>query len=811
MIKKYTLAFLMFFCLSVSVFAQYADVGAGVLKNHVWWFDWNGFTVTNGASRTFTTADGVVVKFVFSGVSGFTPVPTVMSTWRGAVLRFLYDFTDPAIKPALFCENTNQNTYFTMTVTATRDGLPIPFTFLAADAEGSDRNVEHTTFSTTAGNWSILEFFRNSAQSSNPVTGCGTSTVVIADTQGNLNGDPIGQNPLMATDVSSSGTVQIGVKMEKTTPGGMAVAFGIYAPIDRGDLPESYGYVRHQLKYTRNNGCNFNPPYPSISQDVSLTLGNTPPDADYADNIDDNLVGVDEDAFTTFPAYTGNGTYSLDVPVTNTTGADAWLTGYFDYNRNGTFDVNEAATVVVPANATRATLIWGGLPARFSAGSVSLFGFRFRLSSSRSATQSVFITAEDGEVEDYLVTLDAPCAITTNLTNTTVCAGASVQLEATGGTTYNWSPAIGLSATNIASPVATPDITTTYTVAVADAGGCGGTADVTIVVNPVPDIATGVNVTICPGDSAPLYAVSATGTTFSWTPATGLNDATILSPVATPAVTTTYTVTAGNNTGCTSQATVLVTVRSLAEMTVSPANPAVCEGENAMLTATGGDRYEWREDGQLLSETGGMLFISPARAANYAVTINNTTCGITRTFVVPMTIHSNPVTGISRSNDIDCSHGQAALLATGGVQYVWDDAAGISNTQIANPVVSPRETTTYAVTITDANGCVGQEEITVPVDFATALSVYPMPSAFTPNGDGKNDCFGLKYWGAVTALEFNIYNRWGVLVFSTRDTGTCWDGRYKGELQPSGGYVYSVRAKTVCGDVERKGVVTLIR
>ena len=57
-----------------------------------------------------------------------------------------------------------------------------------------------------------------------------------------------------------------------------------------------------------------------------------------------------------------------------------------------------------------------------------------------------------------------------------------------------------------------------------------------------------------------------------------------------------------------------------------------------------------------------------------------------------------------------------------------------------------------------------------------------MPNAFTPNNDGINDCFGLKYWGNVTKLDFSIYNRFGERIFYTTDPAKCWDGRYKGVL-----------------------------
>jgi gliding motility-associated-like protein len=246
-------------------------------------------------------------------------------------------------------------------------------------------------------------------------------------------------------------------------------------------------------------------------------------------------------------------------------------------------------------------------------------------------------------------------------------------------------------------------------------------------------------------------------------------------------------------------------------MSVTPADTIICEGTSLTLAATGGDTYEWMENGISLQESGDAITVSPGRSTIYTVNIVNNTCGVNKDFVIPVAVKALPVTAITSTNGIDCSHGSAMLLATGGVRYVWDTAIGISNTQIANPVVSPVATTIYHVTITDENNCVTHDSITVPVDLSAGLSVYPMPSAFSPNGDGRNDCFGLKYWGGVSTLEFRIYDRWGRLVFSAQDAGACWDGTFKGVLQPIGSYVYYIKAKTICGEVERKGVVTLVQ
>ncbi len=69
----------------------------------------------------------------------------------------------------------------------------------------------------------------------------------------------------------------------------------------------------------------------------------------------------------------------------------------------------------------------------------------------------------------------------------------------------------------------------------------------------------------------------------------------------------------------------------------------------------------------------------------------------------------------------------------------------------------------------------------------------------------------VKTWGYVTNLDFSVYNRWGNLIFHSTSSLKCWDGTYNGIRQASGTYVYQVSAKTICGNVYRKGTIVLIR
>jgi gliding motility-associated-like protein len=97
------------------------------------------------------------------------------------------------------------------------------------------------------------------------------------------------------------------------------------------------------------------------------------------------------------------------------------------------------------------------------------------------------------------------------------------------------------------------------------------------------------------------------------------------------------------------------------------------------------------------------------------------------------------------------------------------------------------------------------------VDRNSPANGYPIANAFTPNGDGHNDCFGIKYWGYIGNVEMMVYNRWGVRVFYSKSRDGCSDGTYQGRPQLAVTYVYIIKANTFCGNVVRKGTLELIR
>ncbi|MBW8051105.1 MAG: hypothetical protein FVQ77_12350, partial [Cytophagales bacterium] len=169
-------------------------------------------------------------------------------------------------------------------------------------------------------------------------------------------------------------------------------------------------------------------------------------------------------------------------------------------------------------------------------------------------------------------------------------AGGPVQLNATGGSTFTWSPSTGLSCTTCPDPLASPSVTTTYTVTSDLPATCNNTDQVTVFV--VPDFAmdAGPDDTICLNGSTQLNAttdICCGPYTYSWTPTTGLSDPNIANPIAAPTATTTYTVTITSAAGCTQSDILTVTISGVAPLVSATSNRSVvCPGDTTQLDAT---------------------------------------------------------------------------------------------------------------------------------------------------------------------------------------------------------------------------------
>ncbi|MEO5684288.1 MAG: gliding motility-associated C-terminal domain-containing protein [Chitinophagaceae bacterium] len=427
----------------------------------------------------------------------------------------------------------------------------------------------------------------------------------------------------------------------------------------------------------------------------------------------------------------------------------------------------------------------------------------------RNTTYYVTVTNTDNCIssDSIKIYLKANPVITKN-NDTAVCQLKTVQLNVSGGSSYAWQANAGLSNNSIPNPVATPLVNTIFYVTVTNAGNCSNTDSIRVLVKANPVISKNSDTSVC--HDRPVQLNVSGGSSYTWLPAATLNNTSIANPVASPVANTTYYVTVTNTGNCSTADSIKINVKPLPVFGIS-GGISVCKGSQLRLTAFGGDTYSWAPATDLDNTNTATPVATPALSTVYTVKIKANACMDSASLATPVTVLLLPVVRAGSSNDVDCAKPVTQLTASGASQYLWQPTTALNDSAIAAPLSSPSATTMYFVKGTDLNGCSNYDSIAVKVTHAGDLLVN-LPNAFTPNGDHKNDCFGVsRYAGLLKNVELSVYDRWGVRVFYTTSPLNCWDGRYKGKLQDAGGFVYILRANTFCGEILKKGMLMLIK
>ncbi len=410
--------------------------------------------------------------------------------------------------------------------------------------------------------------------------------------------------------------------------------------------------------------------------------------------------------------------------------------------------------------------------------------------------------------------------------DTTVCLmGTPVNMRVAGSNTlnYSWSPTIGLSNPYIQNPVATPSVTTTYTVTATAAGGlCPARAVVTItVLNITPIGMLTPDTTICLGDSLMLRVIdSSAGLTYSWTPTSGLNTPSTQDPIATPTITTTYTVNAAGPGGaCASNAAVTVTVNQVWIGMISP-DTSICVGDKAHIFVNGDPSYiyNWLPPTGLSDSATMDPIASPASTTIYTVMATNPVNGCIAEATIKIGVGKpllawiiNPTLTYCQNMPADSLSKDVYLYGTNLLWYsVYKDTIGTPISPI--PTTSNVGTYYYYVSQLDGNCNSGKGTITVDVIMCCDGPIF-IPTSFTPNKDGLNDFFRIIRPPHLAINEFKIFNRWGQLVFSGDNTNEKWDGTFEGQEAPMDVYFYTVTLSCADGgnEIRKTGDVTIIR
>jgi gliding motility-associated-like protein len=394
--------------------------------------------------------------------------------------------------------------------------------------------------------------------------------------------------------------------------------------------------------------------------------------------------------------------------------------------------------------------------------------------------------------------------------DTVICNIDSLNIPASGSGIFSWTPNSNILFANTSNPLVFPTTTTWYKVDLDD-NGCKNKDSVRVRVVGNVTLNVRTDTAFCKGDGVQLGAVT-DGLQFSWAPNLNLSNPNIINPVANPPVTTTYQLTASiGSCSATDDVTVFVVpypfVDAGPDVTICFKTPVQLNG-SVIASA-----FYWRPQGSLSNSTVLDPIARPGTTTKYLLLATDT-LGCPKPGYDSVIVTVLPKVKAYAGRDTAIVAGQPLQLnASGGESYLWSPPFGLNNVTVADPIANLNgniDSIRYKVYVRDAAGCLDSSTILVKV-FKTNPQIF-VPTGFTPNGDGRNDVLKPIAVGIERIEYFNVYNRWGQLVFSTTINGQGWDGKIGGKNQSTGTFVWLVKAVDYTGKpVFQKGTTTLIR
>jgi len=468
---------------------------------------------------------------------------------------------------------------------------------------------------------------------------------------------------------------------------------------------------------------------------------------------------------------------------------------------------NGSVTVTAPVGPTYEYSIDGGTTWQISPAFSSLPANNYivfaRVIGSVCTSSFPFTVTEPAVLSLSQTTTDADCSNATGIISLTAAGGtAAYQYSIDNGVTYQ--------ASNEFFNLAVGNYNN---LKVKDANGCLQSSSASVTLTDTMFLDLGADNNLCFGSSITLNPQTNTLTDiFKWTPAATLNNDAVKNPVASPADTIKYYLTAKWGI-C--QRTDSVTINVLHKpVAYAGTDTTICYKTNATLfgsatNLSGGVNYSWLPADILNTPNTATTIARIDTTRKFTLTVtDNYGCNFSVTDSVM--VFMQPQLVVFAGNDTNAILGREhQMLATGGTDYVWTPATLLNNPFIANPLAVLYNDTYFHVQVTDAIGCTDDDDIFIKVYEGPT---YYLPNAFSPNGDGRNDIFRPTPVGIRSTDYFRVFNRFGQLMFDTREWMRGWDGTLKGKPAASGTYVWMIKGIDKNGAViEMKGTVILVR
>jgi gliding motility-associated-like protein len=578
--------------------------------------------------------------------------------------------------------------------------------------------------------------------------GCGTNTAVMIA--------PVGLGPYTwngPTGTSNSQTLTTataGVYTLTMNPPGSC------APIVK-TVSLSFG-ANPTAGFTSNNVCN------------NYTFTNTGSAAPAIQTYSFIGVGAPASFTTTNPSssitFTTSGTYTIQQVVTNTIGCTATQSMVVNIPVGPTLT---AANASICPGGNANLLVSGANTYTWTGPNLSNANIANPVANpSVTTVYSVSGTNGAGCVGTRTLQVLVYSSPTITVNSPSLCAGSSSIVTATGATSYTWSPAAGLSNTNIANPSASPIATTIYTIVGTGTNGCTSSQTSTVTVNPLPVLSI-TSATTCAGINTTISASGAS--TYSWS-----TNALTASITAAPLVNTTYTVTGTSAFGCKSTGVATISIAPGLVVNLGSNSP-ICTNGTLNLTSNIGTIWNWTGPNSFTSnvQNPSISTVSVSNSGTYSINVTDA-FGCTGSASINVVVNPLPNPNIVTNSPI-CANQNLTFNGSGGTSYSWSGPGFTSNVQ--NPSINGAVTGnsgTYTLTVVDANNCTNSITANVTVN------PLPIVTAF-----GSTVCTGVT--ASLTSNGGVNYSWSGPLGYTSSSQNPVL---LNGNMNMSGNYVVTV-------------------
>jgi len=315
----------------------------------------------------------------------------------------------------------------------------------------------------------------------------------------------------------------------------------------------------------------------------------------------------------------------------------------------------------------------------------------------------------------------------------------------------------------------------------------------------------------CNNDPVQLGAISKPGLVYSWSPPNGLSNPAIANPLANPSFTTPYILTVRNiGGGCVNSDTVVVRASVINNTLQLDGKAIFCEGfgDSCILNVQPADSIQWFRNDVAIPGANQASYRATKSGSYFAILFNRDGCSLATSVQDVLIDRARP--GIIYPLQYAVADLPLPLQARQfGISAQWSPATFLDNPASYTPQYTGATEQLYTIEITTTTGCITTDRQRVKI--IPHIDIY-VPTAFTPNNDGLNDLLRPALLGIKELRYFRLFNRWGQLVFETKDAQYGWDGNVKGLLQGTQVLVWMAEGIGVDNKVyRRKGTTTLVR